>query len=134
MSLLTSTDKMHTKIVVASFLAAVAFAIGNVQDVQTNFEQCKAVPSSYSTITSISKIQCVKKCFEEGRKGLCNIAEYNKATRSCKLSWGRQEDLITVANDNAGVYLFPEGKEVLLHAKHCWCLWLNIKFSWHVGH
>jgi len=104
---------MHTTIVVASFIAAVAFAVGNVQDIQTNFEQCKAVPSSYSTITSISRVQCVKKCFEESRNNRCNIAEYNKATRSCKLSWGRQEDLLTVADDNAGVYLLPEGKSVV---------------------
>jgi len=111
---------MHGKIVVASYLAAVSFAVGNVQDIQTSFEQCKTVPSSYSTITSISKVQCVKKCFEESRNNRCNIAEYNKATKSCKLSWGRQEDLLTVANDNAGVYLFPEGKQALLHAQRCW--------------
>ena len=51
-----------------------------------------------------SAIQCLKKCFEEGRQGMCSVAEYNKATATCQLSVDSHQDVIDVADEMTGVF------------------------------
>ena len=40
-------------------------------------------------------------------EGRCSIAEYSKATRSCKLSMDSQYDVLDTSDDSSGVLIYP---------------------------
>jgi len=105
---------MHTQIVVAavaSFLAAAVLA-GNQYDNETYvyIEHGKVVATNYTTVPSISKLQCVRQCLKERENNRCTIAGYNEATQACQIGWGEQDDLITVADNGTEVYHVRVGK------------------------
>jgi len=103
---------MHIEIVLTSLIAAASFAVGIVQDIKpyVYIEKGKAVATNFTTIPSVSKIQCVRQCFKERKNNRCTIAGYNEVTKACQIGWGKQDDLITVADNEAEVYHFSEGK------------------------
>ena len=86
-----------------------AFSKAHIQDITTPFVQGKTVATSYATIQPYSKVQCAKKCYEEGRKGKCNVAGYNRETKSCQLSEDMEPDVLDAIDEAAGVYIFPQG-------------------------
>ena len=75
-----------------------------------NFTKRKTVATSVKTIQPVSKIQCVEKCLEEGQKGRCIIAGYNRATKVCHLSLDRRQDVIDVNDETFGVFFINDGK------------------------
>jgi len=98
---------------VALYLVTITCSEAQTQDITTAFVQSKTVATSYATIQPYSKIQCVKKCYEEGRKGKCNIAGYNMATKSCQLSDDMEPDVLDATDEAEGVYIFPQGMFVI---------------------
>ena len=76
-----------------------------IQDLSTQFTAGKRVATSHTTIASVSKIQCVEQCIRAGKKNnMCDIAGYNKNTRSCQLSLDQYQDVVTVGDDSFGVF------------------------------
>jgi len=71
-----------------------------------NFTKGKTVATNVKTIQPVSKIQCVVKCLEDGQKGRCSIAGYNRATKVCQQSLDRHQDVIDV-NDEKGITQCP---------------------------
>ena len=75
----------------------------------TRFENKKSVASSRITLQQYSKIKCVQKCHEENTKGLCNVAGYNKANKTCHLSMDSHQDVLDVDDEMSGVYFMEQG-------------------------
>ena len=75
----------------------------------TQFENRKCVGTIRLTLQHYSKIKCVQKCHEESTKGLCNVAGYNKATRTCYLSMDSHQDILDVDDEMVGVYFMDKG-------------------------
>jgi len=107
------------------YLVTIALSDGQIQDITTEFEAGKAVATSHTTIQPYSKIQCVKKCYEEGKKDRCNVAGYNKETKSCHLSVDMRHEVLDVADAGAGVYIFPKGWFSLSTAYFTWNTYYN---------
>ena len=97
---------LTTFVVVVLFTFSQSFV--DIQDFKATFVTRKTITSSYLTVERYSKIQCVEKCYKEGKEGRCNIAAYNKATRSCRLSMDSQLDLLDTYDDSSGVYIYQE--------------------------
>jgi len=76
----------------------------------TNFTNRKAVATSHKTIQPLTDIQCVRECFQEGRKGMCNVAGYNKDTATCQLSVDSQQDVVDATDEMSGVFYMNDGK------------------------
>ena len=96
---------MATFVVVV--LVTISLSNAEIQDFKANFMKGKTVATSYLTVERYSKIQCVEKCYKEGKEGRCTIAEYSKATRSCKLSMDSQNDVLDTFDDSSGVFIYP---------------------------
>ena len=96
----------------ATFVVVILFtfsqSLAEIQDFKATFLKRKTITSSYLTVERYSKIQCVEKCYKEGKEGRCSIAEYNEATRSCRLSMDSQFDLLDTSDDWNGVYIYQE--------------------------
>ena len=75
----------------------------------TRFVGRKCVGSSRMTLHHYSKIKCVQKCHEESTKGLCNVAGYDKGTKTCYLSMDSPQDVLDVDNESSGVYFMETG-------------------------
>jgi len=88
----------------------------------TRFENRKCVGTSRMTLQQYSKIKCVQKCHEENIKGLCNVAGYNKATKTCYLSMDNHQDVLDVDDEMSGVYFMEKGS---VHCQLC-----NFKVDW----
>jgi len=97
---------MTTFVVV--ILVTVSLSYAEIQDFKATFMKGKTVATSYLTVERYSKVQCVEKCYKEGKEGRCSIAEYSKATRSCRLSLDSQYDLLDTYDDSSGVYVYQE--------------------------
>jgi len=80
----------------------------SIATTSAQFAKRKVVATSYKTIQSLSKIQCVEKCFEEGRNGMCNVAGYNKRTKECYLSVDSPQDVLDVTDEMAGVFFYEQ--------------------------
>jgi len=93
---------------VVVILVTVPQSLADIQDFKATFVKQKTITSSYLTVERYSKIQCVEKCYKEGKEGRCSIAAYNKATRSCRLSMDSQLDLLDTSDDSSGVYIYHE--------------------------
>jgi len=92
-------------------ISLVVLSSANTQEIYTTFIERKAVATSHTSLQQYSKIQCVKKCFEEGRKGACSVAGYNRATKVCYLSTDSQDEVVDVADELSGVFIIPtQGK------------------------
>lgn len=89
------------------FLWTCSLSEADIQTAQTNLIRSKKVATSYMTLQSYSKIKCVDKCLDEKRQNRCNVAGYNKATRTCFLSNDSQQDLLDAYKD-FGVILFSQ--------------------------
>jgi len=70
---------------------------------ETFFVDRKSVQTSHTTLEKYSKIKCVRKCHEESTKGLCSLAGYNKATKTCHLSVDNHHDVLDVEDEMSGV-------------------------------
>jgi len=96
----------------ATFVVVILFtfpqSLAEIQDFKATFLKRKTITSSYLTVERYSKIQCVEKCYKEGKEGRCSVAVYNKATRSCQLSMDSQLDLLDTYDDSSGVYIYQE--------------------------
>ena len=77
-----------------------------IQSVMTTFIQNKSVATIRATVQNISKIRCVERCNKERQKGMCTLAGYNKATKTCYLSIDNPKDIMDTADEMAGVILF----------------------------
>jgi len=99
------TFKITLVFLVLIIAACVALIIEN----DTRFVNRKCVGSSRMTLRHYSKIRCVQKCHEENTKGLCNVAGYDKATKTCYLSMDRPQDVLDVDDDSSGVYFMETG-------------------------
>ena len=95
----------------------------------TRFVNRKCVGTSRMTLQQYSKIKCVQKCHEENTKGLCNVAGYNKATKTCYLSMDSHQDVLDVADDMSGVYFMEKGTVNLNTLKFNFEL-LNARCTW----
>ena len=71
---------------------------------ETMFVDKKSVKTSHTTLENYSKIKCVRKCHEESTKGLCSVAGYNKATKTCHLSIDNHHDVLDVCDEMSGVF------------------------------
>jgi len=91
------------------FMLSNVLSEGHIEDIKTEFIKGKYVSTSHTTLQSYSKIECVKKCYEEGKKGNCNVAGYDKSTKSCHLSLDMDTDVVDAAVEASGVYIFPQG-------------------------
>jgi len=89
-------------------LSMVALSSANIQDISAAFITRKTVATSHTSLQKYSKVQCVKKCFEEGKKGACSIAGYNKATKVCYLSNDSEDDVVDDPNEMAGVLILQQ--------------------------
>jgi len=98
-----------TATIAVLFMLSIVLCEGHIEDVQTEFIKGKAVSTSHTTVQPYSKIECVKKCYEEGKKDRCNVAGYDKTTNSCHLSLDKDTDIVDAAAQAAGVYIFPQG-------------------------
>jgi len=99
-------ETMATFVVV--IVVAVSLSCAEIQDFKATLLKGKTIASSYLTVERFSKVQCVEKCYKEGKEGRCSIAEYSKATRSCKLSMDSQYDLLDTPDDSSGVFIYEE--------------------------
>lgn len=89
------------------FLWTTALSDASIQATATNFTRGKAVASSHTVLQPLSKVQCARKCYDEGKEGRCNIAGYNKTTKACYLSVDTHHDVIDVQDENTGVIFHP---------------------------
>jgi len=89
-------------------LSMVALSSANIQDISAAFIRGKTVATSHTSLQKYSKAQCVKKCFEEGKKGACSVAGYNKATKVCYLSTDTEADVLDVADELSGVFVVSQ--------------------------
>jgi len=76
------------------------------REFMTYFMARKTVATSYLKIECHSSIRCVELCYEERKRGLCNIAAFNKATKSCLLSTDTQQDVVDFSDDSSSVFIF----------------------------
>jgi len=95
---------------VALLLLTTSICDANMWTSVTQFTKGKSLATSNKTLERFSEIQCVKKCYAERQKDLCNIAGYNKNTKVCALSMDTQDDLVDVADDMAGVFVMNDGE------------------------
>ena len=91
-------------------LSVVVVATAAIDTVATTFTNGKFVATSHTTLQPFSKIQCVEKCHQEERKGMCSLAAYNKATKTCYLSTDSQQDVVDVSDESVGVF-FLQGTQ-----------------------
>ena len=88
----------------------IAACVALILETDTRFENRKCVGSSHKTLQHYSKIKCVQKCHEENTKGLCNVAGYDKATKTCYLSMDSYQDVLDVNDESFGVYFIEKGR------------------------
>jgi len=105
-------DLIRIKLIVLAVISLQCGALLIEKD--TRFVERKCVGSSRMTLQHFSKIKCVQKCHEESTKGLCNVAGYDKATKTCYLSMDSHQDVLDVVDDMSGVYFMEKG-DVNLH-------------------
>jgi len=80
-----------------------------IMEKDTQFVSRKCVATSRITLQQYSKIKCVQKCHEERTKGLCNVARYDKKTKTCYLSMDSPQDVLDVDDEMAGVFFMEKG-------------------------
>jgi len=80
-----------------------------IQDFKTTFIKRKTVANSYLTLEGYSKVQCAEKCYKERKQGRCRIAAYDKASKSCRLSMDRGQDVVATQDDSVGVFIYEQG-------------------------
>jgi len=81
----------------------------NIDSVTTLFTEKKCVATSHTTLQKISKIRCVEKCNQERQNGMCTLAGYNKATKTCYLSVDDPQDVLDTTDEMTGVFFYePE--------------------------
>jgi len=109
-SLITGMSSLHSaKVRLLLFLLSTfALSSANKQGIYATFTKGKAVASSHTSLQQCSQIQCVRKCFKEGKEGACNVAGYNKATKVCYLSTDSEDEIVDVADDFSGVFIVPQ--------------------------
>ena len=93
--------------------ATISLCNANIQSVTSKFTEKKCVATSHTTLQKISKIKCVEKCNQERQKGMCTLAGYNKATKTCYLSVDDPQDVLDTADEMTGVYFYepqPTGR------------------------
>jgi len=117
---------MATFVVV--ILVAVSLSYAEIADYKANFVKGKTVATSYLTVERYSKVQCVEKCYREGKEGRCSIAEYSKATRSCKLSMDSQFDILDSPDDSSGIFIYPVTIQGIV--EDSWTL--SLSDVWHI--
>ena len=116
---------------VVGMLVTISLSYAEIQDFKATFIKGKTVASSYLTIERYSKVQCVEKCYNEGKEGRCSIAEYSKATRSCKLSMDSQYDVLDSSDVSSGVFIYQE-PPVTTQGKFYDKLKLSVSNVWHL--
>ena len=97
------------KITLCVHVLIITACVALIIEQDTRFVNGKCVGSSRMTLHHCSKIKCVQKCHEESTKGLCNLAGYDKATKTCYLSMDRPQDVLDVDDDSSGVYFMETG-------------------------
>lgn len=103
-------------------IAAVVFVTFLLTDamqetIRRKFVKGKAVLNSYKTIQSLSKQQCLAKCFQDSKHDMCRIAGYSIATRTCQLSLDSNQDVLEADNDENGIF-YVKGKYIMFPTKN----------------
>jgi len=93
---------------VVVILATVSESRADLQEFLASFKKGKTVTASYQTLERFSKVQCADKCYQEGKLGRCRIAGYNKNTKVCRLSMDSQCDILDIADDSSGVFIYQQ--------------------------
>ena len=102
------------KITLCVHVLIITACVALIIEKDRRFVNKKCVGSSRMTLYHYSKIKCVQKCHEESTKGLCNVAGYNKATKTCYLSMDSHQDVSDVNDELSGVYFMEKGNYRLL--------------------
>jgi len=89
-------------------LATVSESRADLQEFIASFIKGKTVSASYQELERFSIIQCADKCYTEGKLGRCRIAGYNKGTKVCRLSMDSQGDVLDIADDSNGVFIYQQ--------------------------
>jgi len=89
-------------------LSTLVLSSANKQEIYAKFTKGKAVATSHTSLQQCSQIQCVRKCFEEGKTGACSVAGYNKARKVCYLSTDSEDEVVDVADELSGVFILPQ--------------------------
>jgi len=92
--------------VVVVILAAVPYSQADFQQFKATFVGRKTVSTSYRTLERLSIVQCVEKCYNEGKLGRCTVAGYNRATQTCRLSMDSSHDVEDTADASSGVFVY----------------------------
>lgn len=92
----------------------VALTRATIKEVQATFVAQRQVTNSHAVLPKYSKSQCMRTCFTEGQKDRCNVAGYNKATKTCYLSMDDPQDVASVDDENIGVFYLREAQGIYL--------------------
>jgi len=95
--------------VVVVIMCALVLTEALIQDTTKEYLKGKWIATSHTTLHQYSKVQCVRRCYEESRHGRCTVAGYDKPTKTCYLSVDSQQDLLHVADEALGVVLVNLG-------------------------
>ena len=99
-------DFINTSIILC---VSIYLCNANMQSAMTVFTEKKSVATSHTTLQKVSKIKCVERCNQERQKGMCTLAGYNKATKTCYLSNDDPLDVLDTDDEMTGVFFYePE--------------------------
>lgn len=93
-------------IFVVVFLAIVPHSQADFEQFSVTFVGGKTVTTNYLTLERFSIVQCVEKCYNEGKNGRCSVAGYNRATQTCRLSMDSEQDVEDIPDASNGVFIF----------------------------
>ena len=94
----------------AFLLLTTSICDANLWTFTAQFIKGTSVATSHQTIQDFSEIQCVRKCLQERKKEMCNVAGYNRTSKVCYLSNDSHQDVVDVDDDKAGVFFMNGSK------------------------
>jgi len=92
---------------------AITLCTATIESATARFTENKYVATSHTTLQKISKIKCVERCNQERQKGMCTLAGYNKATKTCYLIIDDPQDALDTPDEMASIIFYesdPIGK------------------------
>ena len=92
------------------YLMTIMLCTATIQSVMTKYTANKRVLTSYTTLQKMSKVQCVERCNKEKQSNGCNLAGYNRVTKSCYLSVDGPQEVLDTADETFGVFFYEPGQ------------------------
>jgi len=99
-------------------LVSVTLCTATSESVMARFTENKNVATSHTTLQNVSDIQCVRKCNKERQRGMCTLAEYNKATKACYLSVDEPHAALDTADEMTGVFVLEPVPQSILYTAY----------------